>query len=66
MSPEGRNQGSGCTSTADFYLRHCKIMEFPVLKEQSETWKEEELQRVQVEMCYGQLNCSQKFTTLER
>ncbi len=68
MSPEGRNQGSVCPSTADGYLRHCntclKLMEFPVLKKQSETWKEEELQRVQVEMCYGRLNCSQKFTML--
>ncbi len=68
MSPEGRNQGSVCPSTADGYLRHCntclKLMEFPVLKKQSETWKEEELQRVQVEMCYGRLNSSQKFTTL--
>lgn len=70
MSLEGRNQGLVCTSTADCYLRHCKtcfkLMEFPVLKEQSETWKEEELQRVQVEMCYKQLNCSQKFITFER
>lgn len=70
MSPEGRNQGSVCTSTVDCYLRHCKtcfkLMEFPVLKEKSETWKEEDLRRVQVEMCSGQLNCSQKFINLKR